>query len=72
MITKKDKTRYQAFVKLCDSYLNDKLATHFNVTALCHLKTICPLYQIWKTKLKYAANWEAFSKIVRPAIKDNG
>ncbi len=47
-------------------------ATLLKMTAFSYLKTIRPLSQLCKTKSKYTADCEAFSKITGLAIKDKG
>ncbi len=44
--------------------------TLFKMLTLSYLKAICPLFQLWKTTPKHTADWEAFLKIARRAIKD--
>ncbi len=44
--------------------------TLFKIIALTYLKTIGPLFQIWSTKSKDTAGFEAFSQRAGLAIKD--
>ncbi len=46
--------------------------TLFKMVTISYLKTICPLFQLRKTKSKYTADCKAFSNIARLAFKDEG